>query len=106
MTSAQQRTKALKSANRIRLGRAKARRAISEGKLSVLDALALPCCATASLHSLLLAQRRWGEIKVAKFLRDLAYAGAPIAANRPVVQLTDREKRVLGSVLESSGAGR
>lgn len=93
-----QRQKALRNANAIRLGRVRVRREIREGKRSVLEALADPACATATISSMLEAQFRWGRAKTSALLARVAWE-APISHQRQIRDLTSRQVEALRKAL-------
>jgi hypothetical protein len=86
----------LRKANHNRIGRSVAKKEIAAGKLSVLDALSLPCCQTATLACLLKAQWRWGDFKTANFLSRRG-----ISQSRRVMDLTANQIEALRASLES-----
>lgn len=99
--SVEQRDAALKRANETRCARSAVRWQIRAGELSVIEALSRPCCATATLYSLLAAQWRWGDRKTIAFFSSLANRWqTPISATRRVEDLTEREVDVLRRALE------
>lgn len=90
---------ALAQANRVRFGRAAIRGKIRRGEITFSQALKEPFCATATIESMLCAQRRWGERTVIKFLTEMANRGVPIGASRAVRDLTERQVKALVAAL-------
>jgi hypothetical protein len=91
----------LVEANNVRLARATVRRKLKTREMTLLEALAEPCCASATLYSLLASQFRWREIKASKFLGELGNDWrTPISSARLVRDLTEREISVLRRALE------
>ena len=89
-----QHLKALESANRIRLNRARIKRDIGSGKVKVPDVLEHPDLATATLGELLAAQDRWGPKRVARFLNAL-----DLTVAKRIGSLTERQRDVIGKAL-------
>ena len=98
MTPGPQRLRALERANEVRLARADLRRRIAVGEMSAAEVI-LVCPGEASSWSvgnLLMSQRRWGSTRCRKFLsRNL------INETKPVGDLTERQRQMLASQLES-----
>ncbi len=98
-TAAPQRLRALEQANDIRLARAKLKRRIAMGEISVAEViLTSPREAESwSVSDLLMAQRRWGKERCRKFLmRNEIYERKPIGS------LTDRQRMLLADQLATS----
>ena len=104
MNAVEQRTAALESANRIRLGRAALRREIRDGELLVVDALDDPRSQSMSTFDLLQCQRGWGSNgrsaanegkRSMRLLESLE-----ISPYRKVGELTLRQKALIMDVLE------
>jgi hypothetical protein len=93
-----QRLRALERANAIRLARAELKRQIADGEVSVADVLLEPPPEAASwqVWDLLMSQRRWGSSRCRKFLWKNR-----ITETKPVGALTERQRRLLASQLES-----
>jgi hypothetical protein len=94
-----QRLRALERANEIRLARAALKRRIALGEVSAAEVI-LKCPDAASswpIGDLLMSQRRWGNTRCRKFL-----SRSHIVETKPVGTLTDRQRRMLASSLDSS----
>lgn len=94
-----QRLRALERANEIRLARAALKRRIALGEVSAAEVI-LQCPDAASswpIGDLLMSQRRWGSTRCRKFL-----SRSHITETKPVGTLTDRQRRMLASSLDSS----
>jgi hypothetical protein len=91
---------ALRLANDVRRERAALKRRIAEGGLSAAEVLLdpSPVAAGCSLVDLLMSQRKWGRVKVSKFL-----ARNQIAASKRISDLTDRQRQLLAAQLRRSG---
>ena len=91
---------ALRLANDVRRERAELKRRIAEGGLTAAEVLLDPSPAAAgcSLADLLMSQRKWGRVKVAKFL-----ARNEIGASKRISDLTDRQRQMLAAQLRPSG---
>jgi hypothetical protein len=98
MTQEPQRLRALERANEIRLGRAELKRKIAMGELTVAEViLASPKEAESwPMSELLMSQRRWGNERCRKFLKR-----NEIYELKPVGKLTDRQRVLLATQLES-----
>jgi hypothetical protein len=98
-TEAPQRLRALERANDIRLARAKLKRAIARGEVSVAQVIKnSPQEAESwSVSELLMAQRRWGKERCRKFLQRNG-----IYELKPVGTLTKRQRVLLAAQLETS----
>ena len=96
---APQRLRALSQANDIRLARAKLKRRIAMGEVSVAEViLASPKEAESwSVSELLMAQRRWGTERCRKFLKRNG-----IYELKEIGKLTDRQRLLLATQLETS----
>ncbi len=93
-----QRLRALERANEIRLARAGLKRRIAIGEVSAAEVI-LGCPAEAaswSVGELLLSQRRWGSTRSRKFL-----SRNQVVETKPIGQLTERQRRVLASALQT-----
>jgi hypothetical protein len=95
---APQRLRALERANEIRLARAELKRRIAGGGASVADVILDPPQEASSwaIGDLLMSQRRWGSTRCRKFL-----SRNQITETKPVGALTERQRRVLVSQLDS-----
>jgi hypothetical protein len=94
-----QRLRALERANEIRLARAALKRRIALGEVSAAEVI-LQCPDAASswpIGDLLMSQRRWGNTRCRKFLSH-----SHIIETKPVGTLTDRQRKLLASSLDSS----
>ena len=98
MIPAPQRMRALGRANEIRLARAELKRRIADGEVSAAQVILAPPreAATWALGELLMSQRRWGGTRCRKFLSRFQ-----INETKPVGALTDRQRRLLATHLES-----
>ena len=99
MTPAPQRLRALERANAVRLARAELKRRIAEGEASAAEIILDPPAEALSwaIGELLMSQRRWGSTRCRKFL-----SRSHIIETKPVGTLTDRQRRMLASSLDSS----
>jgi hypothetical protein len=91
--------RALERANEIRLARAELKRRIAEGSVSVAEVLFEPPQEALSwaIGDLLTSQRRWGSTRCRKFL-----SRHQISETKQVGALTERQRRVLATQLESA----
>jgi len=98
-TEAPQRLRALERANDIRLARARLKRQIAKGEISVAQVIlnAPEEAESWSVSELLMAQRRWGNERCRKFLKRNG-----IYELKPVGTLTRRQRDVLAAQLETS----
>ena len=88
---------ALERANEIRCARARLKRRIGAGQLSVAEVI-LDCPVEAGrwpVAQLLASQRYWGGAKCSKFL-----AHNRISEVKPVGELTERQRRLLAAQLK------
>jgi hypothetical protein len=93
--------RALERANQVRLARAELKRRIATGELDVADVL-LDCpweATSMAVADLLMSQRRWGHTRCRKFL-----AQVPMSEKKTIGSMTDRQRRTLVMMLESSRA--
>ena len=93
---APQHLQALQRANEIRLARADLKRRIAEGGVSAGE-IVLACPREVegmAIADLLMSQRRWGRTRCRKFL-----AGIPLAENKSIGSMTDRQRRALALAL-------
>jgi hypothetical protein len=100
-TSEPQRLRALERANEIRLARAAIKRRIALGEVSAAEVI-LQCpdaAASWSVGELLMSQRRWGSTRCQKFLTRNR-----IGETKPVGTLTERQRQLLASSLQSPSA--
>lgn len=91
-----QHMRALARANEVRLARAELKRRVADGELSV-SKIILECpweAASMTISDLLLSQRRWGDARCRKFLH-----GMSIPETKPLGSLTERQRRVLASMV-------
>lgn len=103
MSATTQALEALERANEVRLGRARIKREIREGRLSVGDALDFDCVGGMRVFDLLQAQKRWGSAGPAgsqgvKAKRLLGEVG--VSLYRTVGALTPRQRAALMAQLE------
>lgn len=95
-----QRQKALRRADKVRLARAQTKRDIKAGRRTVSEAITDPCCATATVWTLFKAQRGWGEKVTPVFFHRLnAKYDIAIGASRKCKDLTRREHMALKAAL-------
>jgi len=100
---APQHLRALQRANEVRLARADLKRRIAEGQLSVADVV-LRCPPEVdgmAVADVLMSQRRWGRTRCRKFL-----AAIPLAENKTIGSMTDRQRRALALQLAHCAAAR
>ena len=94
---------ALARANEVRLARAALKRDVSAGRRSVTDVIQ-DCpweAESMSLSELLCSQRRWGRARSRKLL-----SSAALGEGKKVGSLTDRQRRVLSTALETKLGSR
>jgi hypothetical protein len=97
----EQHLRALEYANRVRLARARMKRKIAAGELSVTEVV-LNCpwqAHSMSISDLLMSQKRWGRTRCRRLLVSL---GVP--ENKQVGTLTERQRLALGAVLAAKNA--
>jgi hypothetical protein len=101
MTLEPQRLRALERANEVRLARAELKRRIADGDVSAAEViLASPWQASSwTVGDLLMSQRRWGTTRCRKFLTR-----NQISEVKQVGHLTERQRRLLATQLESCGS--
>jgi hypothetical protein len=93
---APQHLQALQRANEVRLARADLKRRIAQGELSAAE-IVLECPAEVvgmAVADLLMSQRRWGRTRCRRFL-----AAIPLAENKSIGSMTDRQRRALAMAL-------
>ena len=97
-----QHLQALQRANAVRLARAELKRRVAEGEVSAAAViLSSPWEADSmTVSDLLTSQRRWGSTRCRKFLQCLS-----IPENKSIGSMTDRQRRVLASLLSDSEPG-
>jgi hypothetical protein len=96
MTATAQQMNALARGNRTRFARAAVRRKIRNAEIGMLEALREPCCATATIYSMLIAQRQWGNLTTMRFLNQIGgMLGGPLFASRQVSDLTERQVQAI-----------
>lgn len=98
--AASQQLRALEHANRVRLARAELKRRVAAAELTAADVI-LECpweAARMPISELLRSQRRWGQARCRRLLTSLA-----LPENKEIGSLTDRQRRVLASVLSAKG---
>lgn len=102
MHAAQQPLRALQLANQVRLARAELKRRVRGGQVSVSEVVrSCPWEAhSMPIGELLMSQQRWGQARSRRVLRPI---GVP--ENKPVGQLTERQRLALVAALESRGGG-
>lgn len=91
-TRTEQHLKALESANRIRLGRAKLKRRVAAGEVAAADVLSdIPEVARSmSIMELLMSQRRWGRARCRRVLLSLG-----LSETKQLQSLTPRQRDAL-----------
>lgn len=97
-----QRLRALEHANQIRLARAELKRQITVGEVTAAEVI-LDCPDAArrwTVSELLMAQRRWGVTRCRKFLER-----NNISEIKPIGSLTERQRRLLATQLQSVVGG-
>jgi hypothetical protein len=97
----EQHLRALEYANRVRLARARMKRKIAAGELSVTEVV-LNCpwqAHSMSISDLLMSQKRWGRTRCRRLLVSL---GVP--ENKQVGTLTERQRLALAAVLAAKNA--
>ena len=97
----EQHLRALEYANRVRLARARMKRRIAAGELSVTEVV-LNCpwqAHSMSISDLLMSQKRWGRTRCRRLLVSL---GVP--ENKQVGTLTERQRLALAAVLAAKNA--
>jgi hypothetical protein len=95
---APQHMRALAHANRVRLARAALKRSVAAGELDAAG-IVRTCpweVETMTVGELLRSQRRWGRTRARTFLLSLA-----LNENRQLGRLTERQRNMLASELES-----
>lgn len=96
--------KNLARATEVRIARSRVRHKLKAGEMTIMQAIEEPCCQTATLYSLLKAQKLWGEAKAMKLLTRMANTfNAPIGTTRKVEDLTDRQRKALAAALGERG---
>src|SRR4051794_8946876 len=97
----EQHLRALEYANRVRLARARMKRRIAAGELSVTEVV-LNCpwqAHSMSISDLLMSQKRWGRTRCRRLLVSL---GVP--ENKQIGTLTERQRLALAAVLTAKGS--
>ena len=96
-----QHLRALEHANRVRLARARMKRRIAAGELSVPEVILSSPWEAQSMRisELLMSQRRWGSARCRRVLRSLN-----VPENKPVGTLTDRQRLALAAILTAKRA--
>jgi hypothetical protein len=101
--STPQHMRALAHANRVRLARASIKREVAAGAVEAADVIR-DCpweVQTMTVGELLRSQRRWGRTRARKFLFAMA-----LNENRELGRLTERQRRMVATHLESKRLGR
>ena len=96
----QQHLRTLEYANRVRLARARMKRRIAAGELSVVDVV-LDCpweAHSMSISDLLMAQRRWGRTRCRRVLMSLG-----VSEIKKIGTLTERQRMALAAALSAKG---
>lgn len=95
----------LARAQEVRAARSAVRHKLKSGEMTLMQAIEEPCCQTATLYSLLKAQKRWGEAKAKKLMTKMANTwNAPIGTTRRVEDLTERQRAALAAALGERAA--
>jgi hypothetical protein len=92
----EQHLRALEYANRVRLARARMKRRIAAGELSVAE-IVLGCpwqAHSMSISDLLMSQKRWGRTRCRRLLVSLS-----VPENKQVGTLTERQRLALAAML-------
>jgi hypothetical protein len=95
--------RALERANQVRLARASLKRRVALGELDVAEVI-LGCpweAESMAVADLLMSQRRWGQTRCRKFLTQI-----PMSEKKTIGSMTERQRRTLAMMLNSSGPGR
>ena len=97
-----QHMRALDRANEVRLARAELKRRVAFGKIDVAEVIVYCPWEVRSMavRDLLMSQRRWGQIRCRKLLAQL-----PMSETKTVGSMTDRQRRVLATMLASAERG-
>ena len=96
-----QHMRALERANKVRLARADLKRRIATGELAVAEVI-LECpweAESMAVADLLMSQRRWGHTRCRKFLAHI-----PMSERKTIGSMTDRQRRTLAAMLDTTGA--
>jgi recombinational DNA repair protein RecR len=93
---APQHLQALQRANEVRLARADLKRRVAQGHVSAAEVVLAcpPEVEGMAVADLLMSQRRWGRTRCRKFL-----AAIPLAENKSIGSMTDRQRRALAMAL-------
>ena len=95
-----QQLRALEQANRVRLARAELKRRVAAAEVTAAEVI-VECpweAARMSISELLRSQRRWGQTRCRRLLTSLS-----LPENKQIGSLTERQRRVLASVLSANG---
>jgi hypothetical protein len=96
-----QHMRALERANKVRLARARLKRAIALGDIDVADVL-IRCpweADSMAVADLLMSQRRWGQTRCRKCL-----AQVPVSEKKAIGSMTERQRQTLARLLRSVSA--
>src|SRR5262249_10156152 len=96
-----QHMRALERANKVRLARARLKRAIALGDIDVADVL-IRCPwegDSMAVADLLMSQRRWGQTRCRKCL-----AQVPVSEKKAIGSMTERQRQTLARLLRSVSA--
>jgi hypothetical protein len=96
-----QHMRALERANKVRLARARLKRAIALGDVDVADVL-IRCpweADSMAVADLLMSQRRWGQTRCRKCL-----AQVPVSEKKTIGSMTERQRQTLARLLVSASA--
>ena len=85
--SVEQRMRALEQANVVRLTRARSKKELKRGEITLLQALGRPELQSMLLYDLLCCQKAWGQLKATALMRRMA-----VGPGKTVESLTDRQK--------------
>jgi hypothetical protein len=97
----EQHLRALEYANRVRLARARMKRRIAAGELSVAE-IVLGCpwqAHSMSISDLLMSQKRWGRTRCRRLLVSLS-----VPENKQIGTLTERQRLALAAMLAAKNA--
>jgi hypothetical protein len=88
----------LQRAHEVRSARARVKRAVAAGTMTVDRALNEPCCQTMRVVDLLHSQPKWGSVRTLRTLRGLR-----IGEDRLVGELTERRRMLITRATSGEG---
>src|ERR1700730_5133975 len=94
--------RALERANQVRLARAELKRRVATGEVDAATVI-LECpweADSMAVADLLMSQRRWGQTRCRKFLRQI-----PMSEKKTIGSLTDRQRQALAAMLACTQRG-